>query len=368
VSDTQHRVRPRRVVALGYQGFANVGDEAILTGIETLLGDQPVTVIAIVCGPTPQTVVAFPAARRISSPRLLPTAAALRALWKADGLILSGGGLIQDYWMSVMLRYLAWIVLARALGKHVVWVGVGVGPLRRRSARVIARLSARLSTLALVRDPLSLDLIGGARAGVGVVPDPALFNSSPSHVEDRGNELPIIVRGPAPSATGEAGSLADIVVDLCVAARQRGWHPVLLTMAAHMDAAFVAEIRVAAARREEDVEIKELGPSPAAAIERLAGSHGSVAVRLHGLLLSAVAGVPCVPVAYDAKVRSAAVELGIGDLVVDPTAMTAEGVLDRLEMATTDARRAWLEDGVQNLRDRMPEVAAMVLAALGGAR
>src|SRR5690606_4645669 len=135
-SDRDRLMTAVRAVAVGYQGFGNLGDEAILAGIEELLGGTGIVVSHVVSGPGP--VSAFPAARRVPTRRMRPTLQALRALRRAQLLLISGGGLLNDHWATVVPTYLAWVVLGRLLGLRVAWLGVGVGPLRRRWSRLLA--------------------------------------------------------------------------------------------------------------------------------------------------------------------------------------------------------------------------------------
>lgn len=358
---------PRRLLAIGYQGFGNLGDEAILTGIDALLAEVPVTVSAIVCGPQPGSVVGFPSARRIPTARLLPTPDAIRALWASDGLLLSGGGLIHDHWQTVIPRYLAWIALSRLLGKPVVWVGVGVGPIRRRWQRVLARVARRLTALALVRDIASAELLGGVRQGLEVMPDPAVFNERPMRIAGAGEpgQLAIIIRGPAPGQRDLADALAAALVDTCAAAGQRGLDPVLLVMGGRADDAFVALVNRRAQERGVVIPITPLGPTPAAVMERLAACRAVVSVRLHGVLMAALAGVPCVPVAYDAKVRAAAVQLGIEEFTVAMEHVTPERLLAGVAEAIEPDRQARVEGMLDAMRGQRSLVAGRVAAALG---
>jgi polysaccharide pyruvyl transferase WcaK-like protein len=351
--------RPARIVALGYQGWGNLGDEAILTGIERLLRDAPVVVEAVLSGPLPETISAFPAARRIPIPRLLPTPAALRSLWRADGLVLSGGGLIHDHWWSIIPRYLVWVLLARALGRRVVWLGVGAGPIRRRPLRWLARLAAWASTLVMVRDRQSAELLGGPCPHIRVVPDPGIFNDPPSTDHPR-EGLALIVRSPVPAPADGVAVLAERIIGLLDAADEAGLRSSIVSMAGKADAA-IADALGAAGRT-----VEPLGPTPGAAIDRLAQFDGVVSVRLHGLLLAALAGTPCVAVAYDAKVRSVAEQLGIGDQVVGLAALDGPDVLSALADLGTPERRHEVADRVEALRRQRIEIAAAIVSALRG--
>ena len=142
-----------RLIAVGFQGFGNVGDEAILCGLERLL-DGAATFDTIVAG-TVGPVWGANGARRIHPWRLLPTPAAMRRIRRSDGLIISGGGLVNDYWPLVIPRYLSWVLAARLLGRPVVWAGIGVGPVRRRPWRILGGFAFALSSAVIVRDRAS---------------------------------------------------------------------------------------------------------------------------------------------------------------------------------------------------------------------
>ena len=351
---------PLRIATVGFQGFDNVGDEAILTGIEVVFSTTEARVTTVFSGPRPEGIVAFPDARRIVARRHVPGLSALRALRRVDLLILAGGGIFNDHWTPVIPRYLSWVLAARLAGARVAWVGVGVGPIRRRWLRWLARVAERASTLVLVRDAASARLLSNGR--VRVVPDPSLFNPAPSSAADRA-ELGLIVREPSSSDAARRTELIDALASAAATAADRGARPVILTMAGQTDRG-VADAVLAACERAglRDVGCEALGPTPEAAIERLARLSGLVTVRLHGLLLGAVAGVPTVPIAYDDKVRVAADRLGFGDLVVPLAGVHAADLLDRLDHAGSDERRAAVRARLAALRSERDDVAAAVMA------
>lgn len=337
--------RPRRAAIVGFHGFGNVGDEAILAGIERVLQGTRIEV-ATIFGGSARDRPAFAAARRLSPWRLLPSPVALRAMRRVDLLILGGGGLLNDHWPAVIPRYLAWIVAARLVGARVAWIGVGVGPINRRAWRWMARLAARLTDVVLVRDAASAALLGDPRAAI--VPDPALFLDRPTAAAD--GSLGLVVR---PPVRGDAEQLAERLVDVVDAGRQMNLAPRILLMAPRVDRAFAG-----AFAGRVDAPIEELH-DPHVALERLAACEAVVSVRLHGLLLAAVAGVPCIPISYDDKVRSAAEVLGMSDLVIDPDgpAIDAAALLGRAmdpdRAARTAARVAELRAQVDDVRRRL---------------
>ena len=343
----------KRAVILGYQGFGNVGDEAILTGIEQVLQPLPIRVESVIGGTAP--IKAFPLARRIVTRRLRPNVAGVRALVHADLLLLSGGGLIHDHWRTVLPLYLAWSVIARLGGAQVAWIGVGIGPLRSGRARFLAGRMLRLASLVTVRDISSARLAHQVARGVPVtvVPDPALLNPAPPGRQRRG--VGVIVRSPAPGDGRRANAFAAALGREAGTMALSGRHVVLLTLGGPADAPFAGTVRSAAATAGADLEIEELGPDPARALERLASLDGLITVRLHGLILGALAATPTLPIAYDDKVSQLADQLGIRDLCVpfDVAISAPTGTLTRLlAVAETRVRQQKVAECVRMLQER----------------
>lgn len=347
-----------RAAALGYQGFGNVGDEAILGGIEALLASGPIRVETVVGGDR-APIPAFPYARRITSRRLLPTPAAIRGLRRARLLIVSGGGLIHDHWPIVIPRYLAWSLLARSLGVRIAWVGVGVGPIEHAWARRAAAATVRLAGLVTVRDEDSAAWVRrvAPRVEARVVPDPAFFLARPP--TDGGGGTAVIVRQPVPADAHMAPRVADGLAGLVRSRLAAGRRVTILTMEHDLDDTYAA--RIARASAEGPVpEIRRVPIEPEAALALLAAFDEAISVRLHGLILCALAATPCLPIAYDPKVVSTAGRLGLADVAV-PMSRVDPGLLDeRLRRVATHATQASVEAGVTRLRAEAPTVAGLI--------
>jgi polysaccharide pyruvyl transferase WcaK-like protein len=348
--------RPPRIATVGFQGFGNIGDEAILTGIERLLEGTRATVVTVFSGPETGSVAAFPGVPRLVTWKHLPTLRALRVLRRVDRLILAGGGLFNDHWTAVIPRYLAWTLAGRLAGARVAWVGVGVGPVRRGWLRAVLRLGARIADVVTVRDRGSARVLG-ASVGSVVVPDPSVFNEIPGRRQ--GDGIGIVVRAPAPSQREHGPRLLHALAELVRHLADRGQSVRVLSMGGPADADFVAQLQSALAGRD-GVSVAALGPAPDDALRMLAGLESVVTLRLHGLLLAALAGVPVVAVAYDPKVDAAAERLGLADLVISLDAVSAERVLTALDTAGEDARRQVVAAAVRDLRaDRTALISAI---------
>lgn len=350
---------PVRAAALGYQGFGNVGDEAILGGIEALLADGPISVETVIGGDR-APISAFPDAVRVASRRLFPTPAAARRLRRARLLILSGGGLIHDHWPIVVPRYLAWSLLARALGMRIAWVGVGVGPIRHAWARRAAAATVRLAGLVTVRDEDSAAWVRRVvpTAQPRVVPDPAFFLPRPAPAGGGGTA--IIVRQPVPADAHLAPRLADALAEFARARMAAGARVTILTMERGLDDAYAAEIARAVGADGSVPEVRTVPVEPNAALELLAAFDEAVSVRLHGLILCALAATPCLPIAYDPKVLATAGRLDLADMAVPLAQVSAGLVAKRVGDVATDAAQASVEAGVARLRAEAATVAGLI--------
>jgi polysaccharide pyruvyl transferase WcaK-like protein len=356
----------KHLVSVAYQGFGNVGDEAILTGVEELLKGSQFDVSTIVAGSV-APVVAFPNAVRICQRRITVSPAALARLAVSDGLLIAGGGLLHDHWVDVIPRYLAWAMSARLLRKPVVWLGVGVGPIRRAAFRRMAAAATRVSDLVLVRDRASADLLTriGGRVD-GVMPDLALFNppavlpvsypggQSPSSARP----LAIIIRRPIRDDPALLRRIADELAAFAVREWRLARRPLrVLTFAGPRDIGLAHElVRVATANGHPDIAIVEVAPHPSDAISVLAASCGVVSMRLHGLLMGAMLGLPIVGIAYDDKVRAVLSELGADALIVSLRSLSVSVLVQAWERAASPDTIHAISQAVARQRARRAEI------------
>lgn len=350
-----------RAVALGYQGFGNVGDEAILAGLESVLAGSRVRVTTVIGGPEP--IPAFSGAQRIITRRMRPNLRALRALRRSRLVILSGGGLLHDHWWTVVPTYLAWVVLARLVGARVAWAGVGIGPLRGRLGRFLAGRALRLATVVTVRDDESASLAAVLAPGkkVTVVPDPALMLPAPAAGVRRG--IGFIIRGPTPGNDEQSGTLSAA---LTAAASQLAARPAtvrLLTFGGPSDRAFADGVAGRSAEAGHVLEIEELSPDPLAALDRAASLEAIVSVRLHGCILAALAGTPMVPIAYDDKVANLARRLGRAGDCLPVAGLTGSAIVAALERAETPDALAMVAERVAVLRGEGDVLRALIEGA-----
>jgi polysaccharide pyruvyl transferase WcaK-like protein len=278
---TSKRSRP---LLCGYYGEHNLGDDALL---EVLLQELP-------GGCAPQ--VTAHDQRWVRDRFQVDTCdrrrplAVLSALASRDALVLGGGSLLQDATSVPSLLYYCLLILAARLGgKPVLLWGQGLGPLRRPFSRALVR---------------------------AVLPLAQAISWRPIHQLD-------------PSGWGPYLQALATLADR--SGRELLWLPFHRRqdrgLLARLDQANLVPALVRQRSRELEVE------SPSEAMACFAEAGLVLAMRLHGLILAALAGSPLAALSYDPKVAAVARALGcpLHDLDDAPPAQLEDQWFDQLD-------------------------------------
>ncbi len=174
-----------RILVLAGDADGNLGDQAIRNAtvavIESILPAAEITLLTR----RPESV----AGRRL---RLLPRGlrglpGLLAAMWRADLVLIGGGGLFQDDDSLVKMPYWSVLtVISRLGGARIAGYGLGVGPLAASGSRLAARLAFALMERITVRDELAAELATRLTSRkVEILPDPALLLMPAARAEAR---------------------------------------------------------------------------------------------------------------------------------------------------------------------------------------
>jgi polysaccharide pyruvyl transferase CsaB len=301
-----------RVALLGYFGFGNAGDEAILAAELAALrsafaaqapagsppgdpgGAEPTFVV--ISGDPDHT-------RRSSS-----------------ALVAGGGSLLQDVTSARPVAFYAGTMLAaRAVGTPVFVYAQGLGPVRRPVNRVLTGAALRASRYVALRDAASVTLAErlGVRA-VDLVPDPVLgVDLSAGHAPPLGGERPRLAVALRPWTGSEhwlpavRSALTELAADADV---------VLVPFHAGQDADLARYLAAGLGAGTEVVDVGAAGrDGHQVALDAVAGATAVLGMRLHALIAAAGAGRPFVALSYDPKVTAFA------DRVGQPVAATFPG-------------------------------------------
>jgi polysaccharide pyruvyl transferase CsaB len=278
-----------RIVAAGYYGFGNLGDELILSVLLKQLKETYPGSKTVVLSNNPSHTRFFHGTQAVS--RWNPFSVVWQ-LWRADLFVLGGGGLLQDKTSGRSLTYYMGLVfLALAARRPVFLYSIGVETVQRPFSKWLLRtlLSSRRVKIT-VRDQKSADTlakIGITEKTIYVHQDPVF--SLPVSVPEKNNSHELkralfIPRFPAPT---------------------RG-------LSTYNEIRFFLEGRLGLAVDEalfEPSTEKKMRPT-AVGIERLdqmvellASCDLVVSARYHGLVLAALAGRPFIGVGDTEKNR-----------------------------------------------------------------
>lgn len=296
------------VVVCGYYGFGNIGDEAVLSGLIWGLRQtgyqQPITVMSADVADTQRQ-------HKVEGVERTDLPAIWRALRRAKTFVLGGGSLIQDV-TSVRspVYYLGMHWLARRAGCSTVWLGQGIGPVKRDWLRRWIHYEARRARAIVVRDRDSAQLLGeSARVQVGadlafLLPE-AEATSGWLRLQkmgiSRGKPLIGIAIRPWGGVSGE--ERIHYLLQRLIHEMVEQWQVqvLLIPMQPSRDVALCQKLaEVAGGKAQVFTDAAELN----AVREVLACCQMLVGMRLHALILGAMSGVPALALSYDPKVRA----------------------------------------------------------------
>ena len=312
------------VLLCGYYGEHNLGDDALLATLLALLPSScPVVVTA---WDRRQVQAQFGVA---TCPRGEP----IRLLWalmRTRVLVLGGGSLLQDSTSQrSLLYYVGLILAARLLGRPVLLWGQGLGPLKTCTSRLLTRLSLHLVQGITWRDDQSAAMAAawGIHAPVGRDPVWSLprrntvpiAHTSIAHTPITGAICLCWRPTPLLNADGWRQLENQVIEDA-----KRHQIPVcLVPLHAHQDAAL---LKACAVRLEAAGLVCQFWcpRTPWDFMEGLASVDLVVAMRLHGVILAAMADRPLLAVSYDPKVDAAVTAMAIPSInLADPNGLAA---------------------------------------------
>ncbi len=359
-----------RAVILGYYGFRNTGDEALLEAIVGSLRRRAPNL----------EITALTAARpaEVEVPGMVPVnrwnpAAVALALGRSQLLVAGGGTLLQD---STSLRslvyYVSVVLLARLLGNRVMFYANGLGPLRTAAGRWLARQALRAADAVTLRDRKSLELL---RALAPELAEKARLTADPALLlQPDGEELARAVLGEAGLPPGRPFVAScvrpwpgvdyegPLAAALDRVAEEWGTAAVFLPMQVPRDAD--ASRRVMARMRSE-AYLADRPLRPRVFMAALAGARVVAAMRLHAAVLAAAVGRPALGIAYDPKVDGVLSDLGL-PIIGDPGSLTAAGIAGELSrlLAEEGEVSAALRERVARARSLAAKDAALALSLI----
>lgn len=321
-----------RIVVSGYYGFGNVGDEAVLAAtLSAIRSRLPAARLTVLSANPPQT-------RRLHNVHSIHRTGAgvIRALAGADLFLSGGGSLIQDVTSArSAVYYLGVLALAGFLSRRTMIFAQGIGPIRRRWIRRLARLVLNRVHLITVRDEDSIRAVRelGVRGIAHLVADPvfALDPAPEEHVRDfvgRAGGSPRI--GVALRPWGDDAYVASVVEALHGVRSALGGTVIMF--------AFHPERDLRLSRAAAETLGAQVAPDlpPRETLAAIGTLDVLVGVRLHALICAVAMSVPPVGLSYDPKVDGLFRRIGVGHLL--PVNGLQPGPLQQAILSAWNAR------------------------------
>ena len=366
---------PLRVGLLGPYFSRNLGDTAIqMAVIENLRRRRPTLEIVGIC-PDPKDTVrslgiaAFPldgsgpsiAPGNLGAPPQTPRKVAgagerILARWCApvriadfvrslDLLVVSGGGQLDDFWGGAWSHPFAmfiWSALARLCGARVAFVGVGMDRLSNPLSRFFALSALRLAHYRAFRDAGTLEALRslGLRAPSLLCPDLAFsFPSDETSESSSFSSDPYIAVNPISAKTWAHGGddrheiYLQHLAAACEWTAERGLRVRIVCSQGKMDGPTAARLaEMIQPRFSGRVEVRDAQRVPDFLAE-VRGAQIVIASRLHGAILSLVAGVPVVAISPLPKVAQLLNDVGLSEYCVDLQDFTDTDLIERIRVA-----------------------------------
>ena len=289
---------------MGYYGFDNIGDEAVLQAIiQQIQKNIPACTVAALSNKPGFTSATY----GIKSYDRWKPLSILKALLWCDVFVAGGGSLLQDITGAKSIKYYLYLLkAAQLLRKKVFYYAQGIGPVNSEENRFLtAKILNKIPCLT-VRDndaALFLQELGIDKERIVVTCDPvlALKVKEDASMLPMGLKMAFAVRDCKDLNIEALARVADHFA-------KKGWTIVFLPFCSPNDTAVSKMIM---AKMQEKAFLAEGISLPCDMMSAISACNFTVGIRLHALVMSAACAVPFAALSYDPKIDGFCRELGL---------------------------------------------------------
>jgi len=299
-----------KVVIFGYFGCGNIGDETNLSHLVSLLREIDLGIVITVISADP----AITAQRfGVAAVHKYDFKGIYQVLQEAGLLIGGGGSLFQDRSsLRSLAYYSALVLLAKRLKVKVFLYGQGIGPVRSRLGKCIARLALSKTDLITVRDRVSII----ALADLNVKKPEIHFTAEPLLVKDQVARQ--LVTGYWERVNSRKRYKVGLIIQETPVVKKQFWagfinclnwdRNVELYVLNLDEKDWVFNQKLAS---YHDINLLDKINSWEGLQAVVGGFDLVLSTRLHGLVAAVVQGIPCYGLAVDPKIDGFCLQWGI---------------------------------------------------------
>ena len=316
-------------------GTSNVGDQAILISLtENLRKHLPKLEIDALSLWPEITQKRHPYIKAINSGIIRGVLETFKSIRSSEILIIGGGGLIQDSSsFGNLVFHLSRVLIAKLFGTKVIGIGLGIGPLKKNTSRLLTKIILNIFETIFVRDKESLKLlekIGVAKNKIILSSDLALLLERNGKEEGVTTKISNLKKGnkrllgislrPEPGNHKKPSNSSEVYtlfvntvigfVNDCIEANNT--HVVFISMHPEQDD-IIAEFMKKQLKKPECFTIITGKISPKTIKSCIAQLDILIGMRLHAIIFSALENIPFIAIDYDRKVRYFCQSLELND-------------------------------------------------------
>ena len=297
-----------KILLSGYYGFANAGDEAMLTAIVSALRREiPDVEITVLSGNPAVTAAKY----QVKSLNRFDALGFLRVLRHTDLLLSGGGSLLQDVTSSKSLFYYLSVIFAgKLMGKKVMLFAQGIGPIKSSLARILTKWVCNSVDIMTVRDDGSSEELKsmGVHQNKIIVTADAVFSLPEADIKQGNSILKAKGMGVKPLIgialrhwQGEARYIKEFALAAELLRTTYDAQIVFIPLQFPADTQ-VAEKVIGAMTNSENVFVLEKGFSTEEYLAIISNLNLLIGMRLHALVFAALANIPFMAISYDPKI------------------------------------------------------------------
>lgn len=287
----------KNILLAGYYGFGNLGDEAILQMfIKHFKESNNINNIIVLSGNPEETSKRYD----VKSVNRYSIVSIIKHMLRSDALIFGGGSLLQDVTSKRSIYYYLFLMWsAKLMGKKVVLLSQGIGPIIHKTNFKNASKILKKADIITVRDHMSMDILNS----MNIENSKIKFSADPVIGLDLNNDIKHNNQKTRVCFTLRNWKNVELTDEICKVAEKLyddGIECIFICFYYNMDLPLLNELE---AKLGNKAKFYKNRLSTQETMEIIKSVDLLVGIRLHAIILSASANVPFVALSYDPKIE-----------------------------------------------------------------